>query len=138
MSQENVEVARLAWRAYAEGGWDAAVEYFAQDCVVEDFPEMADREHYVGREGVRARDRHFRESWGDFAIEPVEFIDAGDSVIAVFAMHVRGRGSGAPLDVEAAFVYEFRTGRIARDRAYSSKAQALEVVGLSDPPPNDA
>jgi ketosteroid isomerase-like protein len=52
-------------------------------------------------------------------------------VIAVFAMHVRGRGSGAPLDVEAAFVYEFWDGKITRDRAYSSKTQALEAVGLS-------
>ncbi len=132
MSQENVEIAGQAWAAYAEGGWDAALPYFAQDCVVEDFPEMADREHYGGREGLRERDRHFRESFGDFAIEPVEFIEVGGSVVAVFAMHVRGRGSGAPLDVEAAFVYDFRDGHIARDRAYSSKSEALRAAGLSE------
>ncbi len=130
MSQENVEIVRRAWAAYGEGGWDAAVPFFADDCVVEDFPEMADREHYAGRAGLRERDRHFRESWGDFAIEPVELIDAGDSIVAVFTMHVRGRGSGAPLDVQAAFVYELRGDQIARDRAYSSKDQALEAVGL--------
>jgi len=62
----------------------------------------------------------------------VDFIDAGDAVIAMFALHVRGRGSGAPLDVEAAFVYEFRDGKIARDRAYSSRSEALKAVGLSE------
>jgi ketosteroid isomerase-like protein len=134
MSQENVDVVRSSWRAYTDEGIDAAAEYFADDCVSEDVPDLPDRATYRGREGVRERERHFRETWGDWAWEPVEFIDAGDDVVvAVVAMRARGRGSGAPVELEAAaFVYELRDGRIVRDRAFTSRRQALEAAGLSE------
>ena len=53
-------------------------------------------------------------------------------VVAVIAMHGRGKGSGAPFDLLPYFVYEVRDGRIVRDRAFTSKAQALEAAGLSE------
>jgi ketosteroid isomerase-like protein len=131
MSRQNVEIARRAWTAFGEDGWDAAERYFAEDCRVEDFPEMADRAAYEGRPGLRERDAHFRESWGDFAIEPVEFVDAGgDVVVVLYALRVSGAGSGAQLDTHGAFVYEVRDGMIVRDRAFTSKSQALVAAGV--------
>ena len=134
MSQENVELVRGAFAAYIDhGGVDAVLDYYAEDCVVEDFPEMPDRATYAGKEGVRERDRHFGEIWGDWVLDPVELIDGGDDVvIAVVAMTGRGRGSGAPLDAVAVFVVELRDGKIVRDRAFTSKAEALEAVGLRE------
>jgi ketosteroid isomerase-like protein len=135
MSQENVEIVRRAWEVYVDHGWmhDAVLdEYFTEDCVVEDYPEMPDRASYVGREGVRERDRHFAEIWGDFVIEPVEFIDGGSDVVVVtVAIRGHGIGSGAPIDAPTAFVTELRDGKVVRDRAFTSKSQALEAVGLS-------
>ena len=65
--------------------------------------------------------------------EPVEFIDAGeDLVVAVIAMRVQGKGSGAPLDAPAVWVHELRAGKIARMRAFTTKAQALEAAGLRE------
>ena len=131
-SRDNVEIARRAWKAYADHGIDGSLDYFAEDCVVEDFPDMPDRASYVGREGVRERDRHFAETWGDFVIEPQEFIDAGaDVVVVTVAIRGHGKGSGTPIDAPSAFVYELRDGKIVRDRAFTSKSQALEAAGLS-------
>ena len=119
--------------AVVDGAITSLDEYFAEDCVVEDFPEMPDRARYVGREGVRERDRHFAEIWGDFVIEPVEFIDGGDrGVVVMVAIRGHGKGSGAPIDAPTAFVSELRDGKIARDRAFTSRSQALEAAGLSD------
>ncbi len=133
MSQENVEVVRRAWRAYNDGGIEAAAEYFAHDCVCEDVPGLPDRATYRGREGARERDRHFRETWGDLGWEPLEFIDAGaEVVVAVIVMRAQGRDSGAPVEVQVAFVDEVRDGRIVRDRAFMSRSQALEAAGLSE------
>ena len=78
------------------------------------------------------RDRHFAEIWGDYVIEPVEFIDGGDVVVVTVAIRGHGRGSGAPIDAPTAFAYEFRDGKVVRDRAFTSKSQALEAVGLSE------
>ena len=132
MSRENVEVVRGAWSAYTDRGIDAALDYYSEDCVCEDLPELPDRATYQGREGLWERNRHFVEIWGDFMAEAMEFIDAGDLVVAVIAMHGRGKGSGAPFDLLPYFVYEVRDGRIIRDRAFTSKAQALEAAGLSE------
>jgi ketosteroid isomerase-like protein len=133
MSQENVEVVRGAWRAYQDGGLSAALDYFAEDCVCEDFPELPDRAIYRGRDGFRERDRQFRSSWADVVFEPAEFIDAGGNVVvAVTTMHGHGKDSNAPMQTTFAFVYEVRDGSIVRDRAFTSKNQALEAVGLRE------
>jgi ketosteroid isomerase-like protein len=131
MSQENVEVVRAAWKIYSERGLEPALAYFSEDCVSHDFPDMPDRATYHGRQGLRDRTAHFAEIWGDFAMEPVEFIDAGDeAVIAVITLRGRGKGSGAPLDALAVFAYELRDGEIIRDRAFTSRDAALEFLGL--------
>ena len=134
MSQENVTVVRRGWDAYAESGVDAFFdESFAADSVCEDFPELPDRGVYAGREGFRERYWHFVDTWGDFAIGPVEFTDAPDDVvIAEVAMSGRGQGSGAPLDARAFFVYDLRDGAVVRDRVFTSRSQALDAAGLRD------
>jgi ketosteroid isomerase-like protein len=133
MSRENVEIAREAWKAFTDRGVDATLDYYAEDCMCEDFPELPDGTTYEGRKGVLDRYRQFADTWGDFVMEPVEFIDAGAGVVvAVIAMAGSGRGSGAPMDAPAAFVYEMRDGKVVRDRAFSSRSQALEAAGLSE------
>jgi len=133
MSRENVELARRGWKAFTDGGVDATLDYYAEDCVCEDFPELPDQATYEGKEGVRKRNQQFADAWGDVALEPVEFIDAGEGVVVV-VIEIRGsgRGSGAPVDSLAAFVYEVRDGKIARDRAFTSRSRALEAAGLSE------
>ena len=133
MSQENVEIVREAWRAYRDRGTDAALDYFSEDCVCEDFPELPDRGTYRGRDGWRERDRQFRRAWADIDFEPREFIDTGgDEVVVVAAMHGHGGGSEVPMQMTFAYVYKVRDGSIVRDRAFTSRDQALEAAGLSE------
>jgi ketosteroid isomerase-like protein len=133
MSQENVELVRVAWGVYGDRGIEAALDFFAEDCVSEDFSEMPDGGTYEGRSGALERYQRFAEIWGDFVMELVEVVDAGDGVVvAVAEMRGSGRGSGAPMDAPAAFVYDVRDGRIVRDRAFTSRAAALEAAGLSE------
>lgn len=131
MSHENLEVARRAWDAFGKEGVDAALGFYAEDCVCEEVPEQPDRISHRGREGVRQRLERFADFWEDFAIEPVELIDAGEDVVVTVA-RVRGRGkdSGIPIEAPAAFVQEFRDGQVIRDRVFLSKAEALEAAGL--------
>jgi ketosteroid isomerase-like protein len=135
MSAQNVELARrtlAGWSRFAETGADAFLaDCYADDCVSEDFPELPDRATYIGRAGARERYRNFVEVWGGFALAPIDFIDAGDdAVIAVVGMSGRGDESGVPLDLQPAFVWEFRNGVIVRDRAFTSVDQARSAVGL--------
>jgi ketosteroid isomerase-like protein len=133
MPQESVEVTRAAWRAYLADGIDCALAYFAEDCVSEDFPELPDRATYRGRSGWRQRNEQFSRPWSDLVLEPAEFIDAGDGVVVVTAMmHGHGEGSDVPMRMPFAFVYEVRNGSIVRDRAFTSRAQAMDAAGLPE------
>ena len=124
---------RRGWKAFKEGGIDATLDTYAEDCVSEDVPELPDRASYRGWKGVRERSSHFREMWRDMDVEPVEFIDAGDDVVVVVvALRGHGKGGGTPIAIEAAFVYEIRDGKTVRDRAFLSRSQALEAAGLSE------
>jgi ketosteroid isomerase-like protein len=137
VSGANVEIVRRAWSILATRGVDALLkdfpEFFDDDSVLEDFPDLPDRAHYVGPAGAREIDQHFREMWGELVQEPIEFIDVGDDlVVAVIAMRGNGKGSGVPLDAKAAWVHELEHGKVVRMRAFTTKAQALEAAGHSE------
>ena len=128
-----MELVREVWAAYLNGGIEATSSYYAHDAVVEDIPELPDGMTYIGFAGARERYWHFVRAWGDFSIEPVEFIDGGgDSVVVTTAMVGSARGSGLPLDAPAVFVWEVRDRKIVRDRAFMSKQAALKAVGLAE------
>lgn len=130
MSKENVEVVRGLWSAYETAGVHAASTYYADDCTLEDLPDLPDGQTYVGGAGLRERYRQFVETWGDFTIEAVEFIDGDDDVVVVAAITARGPGSGLPLGGQLALAYEVRDGKIVRDRVFPSRGEALRAVGL--------
>jgi ketosteroid isomerase-like protein len=133
MSEENVDVVRRMYEALDRHDGDAALSCFAEDCVCEDAPGVPDHTTYRGGQGVRRRERRFRETWGDLAWAPLQFIDAeDDQVVAVVAMHAHGRASDIPVDFPAVFLYEVRDGLIVRDRPYWSKSQAFDAAGLSE------
>lgn len=69
--------------------------------------------------------------WLDWHLEPVEVIDA-DVVVVVTAVRNHGRASDAPIEGGVAFAYELRDGQAVRDRAFTSRAEALEAAGLSE------
>ncbi len=133
MAQENVEFVARVWKIVAREGPEAVLDHFAEDCVMEDFPELPDHAVYLGKAGVREIDRHFRDMWGEFVQEPIEFVDAGDDLVfGVVAMRGQGKASGAPLDAKAFWVHELRDGKVARMRAFTTRAQALEAAGLQE------
>ena len=130
---DHVDVLRRAWAAYADRGIDGAADYYAADATSEDIPELPDGKSYVGPDGFRERYWNFVETWGNFTVVPVEYIDAGDSeVVVVTAMTGNAPESGLPLDSPAVFVYEVRDDEIVRDRVFMSKAEALEAAGLEE------
>jgi ketosteroid isomerase-like protein len=135
MSQENVEVVRRCFDLLNREGVEGVLA--AIDDVCDPEMEMG----YVGRlpdvGGVHGREAvktWFAEVLGtlDMRFEVDEFIDAGDSVIAVFRQIARGRASGAGLTDRFVFVLGVRDGKVTSMDGYRTKDEALEAVGLSE------
>jgi ketosteroid isomerase-like protein len=134
MSQENVEVVKVANEAFVRGGLDPFMEHFTDDVVyraVEGAPDDSGPIH--GKDAVRAWLQDWIDMLDEFWFEQVELIDAGgDTVVSVERFGGRAKRSGIKIDQTEALVYSIRGGKLARCREYATRHEALAAAGLSE------
>jgi ketosteroid isomerase-like protein len=131
MSQENVEIVRAFVEAWNTGNMDAVRELYDPNIVVryaEGWPEGS--EPIMGREAVVRQWEQQREAFDFDALEPIDFIDAGDRVVLRFIW--RAEGSGPGLSMEVSSVSTLRKGKTILVEFFWDHAEALETVGLSE------
>ena len=126
MSARNVELVRRIYDAWGR-------EESARDFIADDVEYV--NPSYAVEPGTRQGRRSFavvRETYGDFAVDPVQFIDAGEDDVVVLARYqASGSGSGVPLSGEQGYVWTVRDGKAVRFRWFASHREALEFAGLS-------
>ena len=133
MSRENVELVRRLYRAYAEGGSSAALDFLHPEAEWHPPPYDPDSTPRVGREAIRRYVDQWLEAWEDFRMEAESLLDAGDRVVALIRITGRGRTSGAEFpELRAAHVITLRNSQIARVEVFDSQSEALEAVGLRE------
>jgi ketosteroid isomerase-like protein len=134
MSQENVEIVKVAYEAFARGGLDRFMEHFTDDVdyrTVEGAPDDSGPIH--GKDAVRAWLQDWIDTFDEFWFEPVELIDAGeDTVVAVERFGGCAKLSGIETDQTEAVVYSIRDGKLARCREYATRHQGLQAAGLAE------
>ena len=131
MSEENVEVFRRGLEAYNRRDVDSFLAVF--DPKVEIHPltlAMFGREGtvYRGREGIRQFLRDVDEVLPGIQVEPLDFRDLGERLVATGRLHARGRASGAEVDSPIGWVVEFRQGKVIRMTDYLDPKEALEAA----------
>ena len=87
---------------------------------------------YRGRDGVAQSFREWYESFREYYIEPLDFIEQDDRVIIPQRHWGIGSTSGIPVEIEVTHIYEVRDGQIARVDEYDTLEAALEAAGLSE------
>jgi ketosteroid isomerase-like protein len=133
MSQENVEVVRRMLQASADGGLDAAAEFWDAQInwrAAEGAPD--DAGPISGVDAMRAYAQDWLDDFDELRVEAEELIDAGEQVVAVQRIRGRAKASGIETDLRYAVVYTIRNGKIVRGREYWERAQALEAAGLRE------
>jgi SnoaL-like protein len=142
MSQENVEILRVLIEDFLTGtsesdredtlsrgaeGWDPDIELDATETPVLDINEV-----YRGRDAVKRFWREWLAAWETNRFE-YELVDAGDRVVQLFDLQMRGRSTGIELPFgKLAWVYKLRDGLVVHQKLYMSHAEALEAVGISE------
>jgi uncharacterized protein len=132
MSQENVEIVRRIYEAWATGDFRARVDDLDQHVVLvigSDFPEFG---VFVGPEGIREYMHRFLDQWERLTIEAKELRAVGDTVLAHVVQHGRGRTSGIEGDNSYFQLFTFRGGKIVRMESIMDEGAALHAVGLSE------
>jgi ketosteroid isomerase-like protein len=130
MSRENVELAQNALREFAASG-EPAWELLHDEVEVHDH-DIMDAGEYRGHEGFGRWLEDWAAAWSEYTMEPEEFLDAGDQVVAFILQKTTGQGSGIALERHDAMVVEVRDAKIVRLDYYNNRAQALKAVGLEE------
>jgi hypothetical protein len=142
MSRENVEI----WRENLDGQlaalsagvspeatisemaeiWDPKIELDASDAAVLDLKRV-----YRGADQVRQFWQEWFSAWETVQYE-YELIDAGERVVMLLDLKMRGRATGIELPFgKFAWISTFKNGLVVHVKLYMSQAEALESVGLS-------
>jgi ketosteroid isomerase-like protein len=131
MSEENVRVIRRLYDAFNRDEREA-IEIFDPEVEWHTAKEDPDAGVHYGREGVA----RYLEQWGealeDIRLEPLEFIDGGDRVFVWQRTIGRGRGSGAEVVWEGAYVWTLCDQKIVKAEIFFDREEALEAAGLSE------
>lgn len=87
---------------------------------------------YHGHKGIRSWHRDLDEAWDEISLQPVEYCELGDRVLACYRMRGRGRQSGVEIEMAVAHVMTFRDGLVVRLKAYGDRNTALRETGVAE------
>ena len=133
MSQENLEVVRRAFEAFAAQGpqamvdyWDPEIELWLPSGLIQSGGT------YRGHAAVLDWMKEWAEAWDEIDYTPEEFTEAGDSVLVRVLYEGRGKGGGVRVEGRFWYLLKLRNGMLLSWRLYPDKAEALEAAGLRE------
>jgi ketosteroid isomerase-like protein len=142
MSPENVELLRASIEAFRAGSSESD-----REAMLTKNAELSDPDIELDASGAPVLDvsgvyrgagaakqfwREWLAAWETLRFE-YELVDAGERVIMLFDLRMRGRSTGIEMPFgKVAWVYTFRDGLIVHQKLYMSQSEALEAVGLSE------
>jgi uncharacterized protein len=131
MSQENVDLMREAFAAFAGGDVPALAGLLASDV---EWKAVEDPEPKHGFDGVLESLGAWFEVWDETHVELEELVDKGTNVVAV--VKIRGRHAGSRSEITQRFfqVWTISDERIAGFHEYRTMREALEASGQSQNP----
>jgi ketosteroid isomerase-like protein len=130
MSQQNVERLRRAYEAF-NATRQVDFNLLAPDVEFTQPDELGGGEGvYHGPEGFARGVQELTDTFDEFHIEPEEYFDLGNQVLAFVRLQGRARGSSVPIDAPFAHVVTFRGDKVAAWHAYAHRDDALAAVGL--------
>jgi uncharacterized protein len=132
MSEENVEVVRRLYDSLNQRDIEGVLQLVASDVRWDLSERVFNPAVYKGHAGVRRFVADLAEVWDEFRVDPVEFIDAGNTVVVLHRIHGRGKGSGVEVELPSTNVYTLRNRTIVTARMYREHADALEAAGLRE------
>jgi ketosteroid isomerase-like protein len=132
MSEENVEIVRLAYERLNGGDIDGLIELCSSDFQLDMSERVFNPAVYEGHEGIRRFHVEVLEVWEEFEWEPKRLVQSGDQVVALLHAHGRGRGSGLEIDRRIAMLWTVRESEAISLRLYVDEADALGAAGLTE------
>jgi ketosteroid isomerase-like protein len=132
MSEENVEIVRLAYEHLNRGDVEGLVELCDDDFLMDMSERVFNPDTFKGDDGIRRFCEGVRDAWETYHWDVEETRVSGDSVVAMLHCQGQSREGGPRVDWRVAWLWRFRRGRPVSLRFYRDRADALEAAGLSE------
>jgi uncharacterized protein len=132
MSQEDVEIVRSIYEAFNRGDVASARDMLHPDAEMHQPPEVPDAESYYGRDELVRGVELVAAEFDEFRLEPQEIAAAGDGVIVRVHVSGTGKASGIATEIEFFHAWTVRDGMPHRCAVRTTRADALEAVGLAE------
>ncbi len=133
VSDQNVQIARRTFEAIRARDIEGLVEQYDEDIEFEPLTGIeVEIGGYRGHAGVRRYFEEITQVWEEMLPHADDLRPVDDQVVILGGCSVRGRGSGATSDNPMAWVLTLRDGKVRRHRAYRTREEALDAVGLAD------
>lgn len=124
---------RAIFEAFARGEGDLAYGTFDEEIVWDARPQPSFELSgiYRGHAGIRTYWRQWLEAWDSVeVIEGPRLQSHGSQVLSWWRQRNRGKGSGVSVEISAAIVWTFESGRVVRVSLFGSREEAFRAVGL--------
>jgi ketosteroid isomerase-like protein len=129
MSEENIQALRRWSKATERGDYETAEAELDPDLEIDD----TDIVESTGMDSYRSWLDRWNQAWEGWRTEEQEMIPVGeDTVLSLFRIFVRGKGSGIELARDDALIAQFRDGKIVKLGYYNDQEQARRAAGLSE------
>src|SRR5215207_429678 len=134
MSQENLEIVRLAYAAFSERDLDALAELTDPNWVF-DFSRSIGLEKgvYRGYEQVVRFAATSLEAFERLQLSPIDdVVGPGGKIVVRHQVSAKGSGVEWARVPDATFVWEVRDGKVITTTLYQHRAEALEAAELRE------
>jgi ketosteroid isomerase-like protein len=136
MSQESIEVVRLAYAAISDGDFDALAELTDPDWVFDFSRSIGPQKGvYRGHEEIAQFGAATEDAFESFQLSPIDFrVGSGGQIVVRHHLSAKGRGSGLEWErvPDATLLWEVRDGKVIKTTLYQRRSEALEAAGLQE------
>ena len=131
MSQENVEIVRPIYEALNGRNWDTVFRDMHPDFQMTN-ERGPDAGTHRRREAVQRLIEDRIAAFDNLVVEPEEFLENGDQVVALVTRRGRTQGGGVDIVVRNGHLWTVRDGRILSMKSFPDQAEAVQAAGLSE------
>jgi ketosteroid isomerase-like protein len=133
MSADDVELVRHLLELWEQRDWSAVAEYVDPNLeFVRSGAGVGLAGEWRGPTDAWRAILEWRESFDELRDQVEDIIDAGDRVLVLVKQTARGRTSGAPVQLDAAYLITLRDRRVVRLETYADHTEGIRAAGLND------
>jgi ketosteroid isomerase-like protein len=127
MSQENVDLVRGGYEAFGRQDIPGVLERFDANIEWTSPDTLPNGGTHNGPDGVGRFFATLPDTWAELHVSPDEYLDAGDSVVALGTHRMRGH-NGVSGEADFVHVWDVKDGKVVRFREIVDTAKLLPML----------